>query len=71
LGHPFGSTVFGNWFQDSQKVVDQNGPKFDTELMMMDSDLALVTNAPELVEEYAADMMNWRADFNDAYVRMS
>jgi len=71
LGHPFGSTVHGNWFQDSQIVVDSNGPKTGTVLMMMDSDLALVTNAPELVEEYAADMMKWRADFNDAYVRMS
>jgi hypothetical protein len=70
-GHPFGFSIRPNWFQDSERVEDPNGPFPGELIMMLDSDLALVTNAPELVEEYAADMMKWRADFNDAYVRMS
>lgn len=69
LGHPFGS-VRSNWFIDSNKVEDSNAPFAGVPIMMMDSDLALVINAPELVEEYSTDLIKWRTDFNDAYVRM-
>merc|ERR1712113_652355 len=40
-------------------------------IMMLDADLALVLNAPELVEKYAADNKVWRKDFDDAYIVMS
>merc|ERR1712212_108655 len=39
-------------------------------IMMGDADLALVLNAPELVEKYAADNKAWRKDFDDAYIVM-
>jgi len=69
--HPF-DDVRSNWFLDPQtKVEDPNAPFAGVTIMMMDSDLTLVINAPELVEKYATDLMQWRADFDDAYVRMS
>lgn len=69
-GHPFGFGVHGDWFQDSARVADPEAPFSGALLMMLDSDIALVVNAPELVEEYASDMMKWRSDFDDAYVIM-
>jgi len=71
LGHPFGQSVRSNWFIDSQSVTDPNVPFPNSLIMMMDSDLTLVINAPELVEKYATDLMEWRKDFDDAYIVMS
>lgn len=69
--HPF-DDVRSNWFLDPPtKVEDPNAPFAGVTIMMMDSDLTLVINAPELVEKYATDLIQWRTDFDDAYVRMS
>merc|ERR1719499_821853 len=74
-GAPF-SKSFHNWFEDSQMVEDPDlieGLKNDLtrgRIMMLDADLALVTNAPNLVEKYAADNASFRRDFDDAYIVM-
>jgi hypothetical protein len=73
LGHPFSASIFSDWFQDSLEVEDSHPvmPQMETNIMMLDADLALVLNAPELVEKYAADNKVWRKDFDDAYIVMS
>merc|ERR1712200_284052 len=43
---------------------------FNGEIMMLDSDRALILNAPEEVELYAEDLLAWRADFDAAYIKM-
>jgi len=69
--HPFGFSVRSNWWIDSDKVEDENAAKPESHIMMLDADLALVLNAPELIEKYAADITAWRQDFDDAYIVMS
>jgi len=69
--HPFGADVRSNWWIDSDLVEDENAPFPGSRVMMLDADLALVLNAPELIEKYAADLMAWRQDFDDAYIVMS
>jgi hypothetical protein len=73
LEHPFSERIFSDWFQDSLKVEDSHPvmPRMESNIMMLDADLALVLNAPELVEKYAADNKVWRKDFDDAYIVMS
>merc|ERR1719493_68123 len=70
-GHAFGFDVRSNWWIDSEKVEDPNAVFPGSRIMMLDADLTLVLNAPELVEKYAADLNAWRQDFDDAYVVMS
>merc|ERR1739838_1112976 len=69
--HPFGFNVFPNWFKDSEEVQDPEAVMPGSRIMMLDADLALVLNAPELIEKYAADVTAWRQDFDDAYIVMS
>jgi len=71
FGHPFGTDVRSNWWIDSDLVEDENAAFPRSRLMMLDADLALVLNAPELIEKYAADIVAWRQDFDDAYIVMS
>merc|ERR1711879_1005551 len=75
-GAPF-SKSFSNWFEDPEMMVEDpdliDGLKHDItqgRIMMLDADLALVTNAPNLVEKYAADNKRFRRDFDDAYIVM-
>jgi len=68
--HPFGFDVRPNWFIDSEKVKDPEAVNPESPIMMLDADLALVLNAPELIEKYAADVTAWRKDFDDAYIVM-
>merc|ERR1719336_1881295 len=74
-GRPFGQRVFDTWFLDTEKVEDPEAPLGDIfksgQIMMLDADLALVLNAPSLVENYATDGARWRRDFDDAYIKMS
>jgi len=70
-GHPFGADVRSNWWIDSELVEDPNAVFPASRIMMLDADLTLVLNAPELVEKYAADLFAWRKDFDDAYIVMS
>jgi len=70
-GHPFGADVRSNWWIDSETVEDPNAVFPASRIMMLDADLTLVLNAPELVEKYAADLFAWREDFDDAYIVMS
>merc|ERR1719499_1198710 len=70
-GHPFGADVRSNWWIDSETVEDPNAVFPMSRIMMLDADLTLVLNAPELVEKYAADLFAWRKDFDDAYIVMS
>lgn len=74
-GRPFGQRVFSSWFQDTLLVEDPDAPLGDIfksgQIMMLDADLALVLNAPNLVESYATDGARWRRDFDDAYIKMS
>jgi len=70
LGHPFSERIFPNWFQDSKFPADPEAVMAHEPIMMLDADLALVLNAPELVEKYAADNKAWRKDFDDAYIVM-
>jgi len=71
---PFGKTVFPTWFMDTKLVEDPDAPlgslKFPN-IMMLDADVTLVLNAPNLVEKYATNGARWRRDFDDAYVKMS
>jgi len=71
VGHPFGVDIRPNWFIDSVEVKDPEAVKPESPIMMLDADLALVLNAPELIEKYAADVTAWRKDFDDAYIVMS
>merc|ERR1712150_377550 len=78
---PFSQIVFPDWFMGSMEVEDSHPvmppmnpfPQINQKahIMMLDADLALVLNAPELVEKYAADNKVWRKDFDDAYIVMS
>jgi hypothetical protein len=70
---PFSKIVFSDWFMGSMEVEDSHPvmPPMEANVMMLDADLALVLNAPELVEKYAADNKVWRKDFDDAYIVMS
>jgi hypothetical protein len=43
---------------------------FGGKIMMLDSDLTLVLNAPELVDLYADEPLTWRQHFDAAYVKM-
>merc|ERR1719336_2232938 len=74
-GRPFGQRVFDTWFLDTELVEDPEAPLGDIfksgQIMMLDADLALVLNAPSLVENYATDGARWRRDFDDAYIKMS
>jgi len=69
-GHPFSKIAFPNWFADFKFPEDPEAIMSHREIMMLDADLALVLNAPELVEKYAADNKAWRRDFDDAYIVM-
>jgi len=69
-GHPFGNVIFPNWFRDFKFPEDPEAVMPEVGIMMLDADLALVLNAPELVEKYAADNKAWRKDFDDAYIVM-
>merc|ERR1712198_222773 len=71
IHHPFGSNIFPNWFKDSEEVEDPEAVMPGSRIMMLDADLALVLNAPELIEKYAADLTAWRQDFDDAFIVMS
>merc|ERR1712062_937220 len=66
-----GADVRSNWRIDSETVEDPNAVFPMSRIMMLDADLTLVLNAPELVEKYAADLFAWRKDFDDAYIVMS
>merc|ERR1719284_196013 len=74
-GRPFGESVFRDWFQDTKLVQDPDAPLGELfksgQIMMLDADLTLVLNAPNLVESYATDGARWRRDFDDAYIKMS
>lgn len=58
------STIHTHWFQDQRQVSGQH-------LLMLDSDMALVLNAPELVEEFAKSNEAFRHAFDEAYLKMS
>jgi len=76
--HVYSKNIFSDWFQDSTKIdgsptsalFNEFKGVFSGEIMMLDSDLALILNAPEEVELYAEDLLAWRADFDAAYIKM-
>jgi len=76
--HVYSKSIFNDWFQDSTKIdasptsalFNEFRGIFNGEIMMLDSDLALILNAPEEVELYAEDLLAWRADFDAAYIKM-
>jgi len=78
VGHEYSNRVFPTWFQESSaNQITQageraafKGSRFQGQIMMLDSDMSLVLNAPELVVEYADDLGRWRQDFDNAFVKM-
>jgi len=75
--HVYSHSIFPDWFQDSA-VIDNQDPAvfnefkgaFGGKIMMLDSDLTLVLNAPDLVDLYANEPLTWRQHFDAAYIKM-
>jgi hypothetical protein len=75
--HVYSKSIFPDWFQDEALIDNQDPAVFDEfkgsfggKIMMLDSDLTLVLNAPELVDLYADEPLTWRQHFDAAYVKM-
>jgi len=66
--------LFPDWFQDDMRLRGEDSrffKKFDEgEIMMLDADIALIQNAPQLVDRYANSEAAWRADFDAAFIKM-
>merc|ERR1712200_345375 len=75
--HVYSHSIFPDWFQDSA-VIDNQDPAvfnefkgaFGGKIMVLDSDLTLVLNAPNLVDLYANEPLTWRQHFDAAYIKM-
>jgi len=74
------SKMFQDWFQDSAHVESSSQEEnergffignfqFDN-IMMLSSDMALITNAWDLVQEFAGSEDAWRRTFDEAYLKM-
>jgi len=75
--HVYSNIIFSDWFQDAAVIDNQDSAVFDEfsggfggKIMMLDSDVTLVTNAPDLVDLYANEPLTWRQHFDAAYVKM-
>lgn len=75
--HVYSQIIFNDWFQDADLIDNpaeldefEGNFGFGGKIMMLDSDLTLVLNAPELVELYADEPLTWRQHFDAAYVKM-
>jgi len=76
----YAKNLFPNWFQDMKQVRNSSPEENEREffrgrigfnnIMMLNSDMALITDAWNLVEEFAQSENAWRNAFDRAYVKM-
>jgi len=76
----YSQALFPTWFQDSAQVENSSPQENErnffkgkfgfNNIMMLSSDMALITNAWDLVQEFAGSEDAWRRTFDEAYLKM-
>jgi len=76
----YAKKLFPDWFQDMQQVRNSSPEENEREffkgnigfnnIMMLNSDMALITDAWDLVQEFSQSENAWRDAFDRAYVKM-
>jgi len=77
----YSKSMFSTWFQDFAQVKNSSPQENErnffrgkfgfNNIMMLSADMALITNAWDLVQEFAGSEDAWRRAFDEAYLKMS